>query len=292
MFPLQDNIRSIKYPIINGFLILLNIAAFVFEITRPDIDQFVVEHGLVASRLLQHFDLAQVATVFTSMFMHTSAPHIISNLWILYIFGDNVEDTLGHWKYLLFYLLCGVVADVTHILVLQETIRPCIGASGAIAGVLAAYLVLHPKAKVQTQILIWFPMIRAWVIIGGWFLLNCISAYFQLDDSVGWFAHIGGFIAGALLISFLTVKEKSDTNAESTRVREVPAMSWVTCVLLMIVYTTASYAATSFSNNLIRNASLRASTPASRTTKTKSKSTATRSARPSSAQKRKSKPRH
>lgn len=295
MLPLQDNILSFKYPFVNTSLIVVNVIAFFYEITQPNLNQFVLDHGLVASNLIHHFDLTQLATAFTSMFMHSNGAHIFSNLWFLYIFGDNVEDKLGHWKYLLFYLLCGLAAGVTHVLVQPQMTVPCIGASGAIAGVLAGYLVLYPKARVQTQVIFWYPMLSAWLIISGWFILNCLSAYFQLDDSIAWYAHIGGFIAGAVLILLLTSRKRSADSNESAKIRELPAMSWIACTLLVIILGACDYAATSVSNSLIQKAQMKIKPAATQTTKTKNKSTtttATKVAQPQSKQNKKHRTHH
>jgi membrane associated rhomboid family serine protease len=259
MLPLRDNIAAFRYPIVNTSLILANVAAFFFEMTRPHLQQFVLEHSMVASRLLHHFDFAQLGTSFSSMFMHGSVAHLFGNLWILYIFGDNVEDELGHWKYLLFYLACGLAADATQILVNPAETLPSLGASGAIAGVLAAYLVLYPKAEVQTQVLLWYPMVRAWVIIGGWFLINCFCGYFQLDQSIGWFAHIGGFIFGAILIVLFTNREKRERFENSVNI--IPAMNWMACTLLAVTVSCSTLAVDVMTYQLVKCAPYSESTP-------------------------------
>ncbi|CAN5508384.1 hypothetical protein BH10CYA1_BH10CYA1_40360 [soil metagenome] len=259
MFPLRDNIASNRHPIVNTSLIVANIIAFLLEVTRSNVNLFVHEHAVIASRYLQHFDLSQLVTSFSSMFMHASPAHIFGNLWILYIFGDNVEDKLGRVNYLWFYLLCGLIADLTQIAVNPNSTMPYVGASGAIAGVLAAYLVLYPKAEVQTQVLFWYPMVRAWVIIGGWFLINCVYGYFQMDNTIGWFAHIGGFIAGAILTCLLTSREDRDRFAIT--VRQIPAFSWITCTLLMVVVTCCNVAFAFVTNRLSAHSSETLSTP-------------------------------
>ncbi|MBI2812586.1 MAG: rhomboid family intramembrane serine protease [Candidatus Melainabacteria bacterium] len=240
MFPIRDNIASNRFPIVNTSLIVANIIAYLFEVSRSHLNVFVHDHGLIASRFVHHFDLSQLGTSFSSMFMHASAAHIFGNLWILYIFGDNVEDRLGRFKYLWFYLLCGLIADFVNIAVNPNSTMPVVGASGAIAGVMAAYFVLYPKAEVQTQFLLWYPMVRAWIIIGGWFLLNCICGYFQLDATIGWFAHIGGFMGGAILVCLLTGRE--DRERVSASARLIPAFNWITCTLMMIAITSCNVA--------------------------------------------------
>lgn len=166
---------------------------------------------------------------------------------------------MGRVNYLWFYLLCGLIADLTQIAVNPNSTMPYVGASGAIAGVLAAYLVLYPKAEVQTQVLFWYPMVRAWVIIGGWFLINCVYGYFQMDNTIGWFAHIGGFIAGAILTCLLTSREDRDRFAIT--VRQIPAFSWITCTLLMVVVTCCNVAFAFVTNRLSAHSSETLSTP-------------------------------
>ena len=141
------------------------------------------------------------------LFLHGSWMHVIGNMWFLYIFGDNVEDYLGHFKYLVFYLLTGVIAMGTHVAMNLHSTAPAVGASGAIAGVLGAYFVLYPKARVLTWFFIFVLWVPAWIILGYWFVLNFLSGTAtalavqgQNMGGVAFWAHVGGFISGALLV--------------------------------------------------------------------------------------------
>ncbi len=139
-------------------------------------------------------------TVFTSMFLHGGFWHLLGNMLYLWIFGDNVEDAMGHWRFALFYLLCGAVAGLTHAAVEPASQIPTIGASGAVSGVLGAYFVLHPRRGVW--MLIFFMPIRfpAWAVLGVWIGYQVINALADAGGGVAWYAHVGGFVAGALLV--------------------------------------------------------------------------------------------
>jgi membrane associated rhomboid family serine protease len=160
-----------------------------------------------------HFSpLAAFIPMLTSMFLHGSWLHIIGNMWALWIFGDNIEDHLGHFTYLIFYLVCGLAAGVAHILLNVGSNVPTVGASGAIAGVMGAYFVLYPKARVLTivPLIVFFTFWRlpAWVVLGYWFLIQFLSgAATSIGESGGggiaFWAHVGGFVAGIILIKML-----------------------------------------------------------------------------------------
>jgi membrane associated rhomboid family serine protease len=150
---------------------------------------------------------AIVLPFFTSMFLHGSWMHVIGNMWFLYIFGDNVEDYLGHFKYLVFYILTGLIAMSTQVAIDLHSTVPTVGASGAIAGVLGAYFVLYPRARVLTWFFVFVLWVPAWVILGYWFVLNFLSGTAttlavpgQSMGGVAFWAHVGGFISGALLV--------------------------------------------------------------------------------------------
>jgi membrane associated rhomboid family serine protease len=220
MIPIRDDQPRFSAPYLNNFLIGLNLLIFLFESALdPDsLKAMIFQFGVIPSHvaaLLAGSSRYQPAAVlvpfFTSMFLHGSWKHVIGNMWFLWIFGDNIEDHLGHFTYLLFYLLSGVVAAMTEV-ALQPGLRvPTVGASGAIAGVLGAYFVLYPKARV----LIWFPPIfffhlPAWVMLGYWFALQFLSgaassiAYSsQTSGGIAFWAHVGGFVAGIVLIKLL-----------------------------------------------------------------------------------------
>lgn len=211
MLPLTDTVRSRSFPVVNWSLIAVNVFLFFFTLSLgPYADRFVRLFGVVPVRLLNHPGLGQFLTIFTSMFLHGGWAHLFSNMLALYIFGDNVEDRMGSGRYLLFYLLCGVIAAAVHIYFNPLSTVPTIGASGAISGVLGAYIVLFPTARVITLVplffLPWFIEIPAIFYLGFWFvsqLLNgmlAIVTNVQAFGGVAWWAHVGGFVAGLLLV--------------------------------------------------------------------------------------------
>jgi membrane associated rhomboid family serine protease len=217
MLPLRDDQVRYSTPWVNYFLIGLNLAIFFFEasLDRRSLNVLIGEFGVVPGYLSAFLAgspeyplLLVVLPFFTSLFLHGSWMHVIGNMWFLYIFGDNVEDYLGHFKYLVFYILTGVIAMGTHVVMNLHSTAPALGASGAIAGVLGAYFVLYPRSRVLT----WFPPVfffhvSAWIILGYWFVLNFLSGTAtalvvqrQNMGGVAFWAHVGGFVAGALLV--------------------------------------------------------------------------------------------
>jgi len=177
----------------------------------------MIEYTLVPARLLQHMDCAQLGTLVSHQFLHADIMHILGNMWILFIFGDNVEDRLGRWKYLIFYLSCGCIAGLTQVLANPSDSRPCIGASGAIAGVMGAYLMLYPHAGVKTFIWLFIvPTIPAWLILIGWFALNCYYSTVPggCAQAIAWYAHLGGFCFGAAAILALPKLQSSEDTRE------------------------------------------------------------------------------
>lgn len=211
MIPLKDTVRARSFPIVNWMLIAVNIIVFLIEVSLgADLERFIAAMGLVPARLLAEPSLPQGLTIFTSMFLHGGWLHLISNLLALYIFGDNVEDRVGHRRYLTFYLLCGLIAALTHVALNSRSSVPTIGASGAISGVLGAYFILYPRARVITLIplfiLPWFVEIPAVVYLGFWFLSQLFNGALSVVSNaqpiggVAFWAHIGGFLAGVLLI--------------------------------------------------------------------------------------------
>lgn len=215
MIPLQDTVRSRSFPVVNWLLIIANVMAFFLLLTTGrHADAIVATLGVVPARLLSHPTLFQLLTVLTSMFLHGGWAHLISNMLALYIFGDNVEDRMGSGRYLLFYMLCGVAAAGVHIVFNPTSTVPTIGASGAISGVLAAYLILFPTARVITLVpmffLPWFVEIPAVIYLGGWFLSQLLNGVLtvvtgaQAFGGVAWWAHVGGFVAGLILVRLFT----------------------------------------------------------------------------------------
>jgi membrane associated rhomboid family serine protease len=216
MLPLRDDQPRYSTPWVNYFLIGLCLVIFLFEATLDHrsfnilLGQFGVVPANVAAFLAGAHGyplLGIVLPFFTSLFLHGSWMHVIGNMWFLYIFGDNVEDYLGHFKYLVFYLLTGVLAMGTHVAMNLHSTAPALGASGAIAGVLGAYFVLYPKARVLTWFFVFVLWVPAWVILGYWFALNFLSGTAtelavrgQNMGGVAFWAHVGGFVSGAALV--------------------------------------------------------------------------------------------
>lgn len=212
MFPIGDTVRVRSFPIVNWLLIAANVAVFVLvelPLTDRGLDRLMLTYGLVPGRLFAG-DSWGFVTIFTSMFLHGGWIHLIMNMWALFIFGDNVEDRMGSVRYLIFYLFTGVVAALLQAVVAPASQLPMVGASGAIAGVLGAYLVLYPRSRVTTLFLIilipFFVDIPAILYIGFWFVSQFFSGLMVLDASglggVAYWAHIGGFLAGVVLLPF------------------------------------------------------------------------------------------
>ncbi len=215
MIPLRDNVRNHTWPFINVSIILLNVAAFIQEWRIPpaDAERLILAWALVPARLMDS-PATEWVTVFSSMFLHGGWSHIIGNMMYLWIFGDNVEDRMGHFRYLVFYLSVGVGAAMAQVALNPAGKVPMIGASGAIAGVLGAYFILFPRAKVQTLIPLGFfsriVEIPAFFFLGFWFLIQALQSYGSLMTrpvhgdvgGVAWWAHAGGFVSGLLLVWF------------------------------------------------------------------------------------------
>lgn len=213
MIPLRDNIRSRKIPFANYALIGANVLAFLLEIgLGQNLEGFFQVFGLVPDRVIGIATQAPsylhwaIIPFFTSLFLHAGWLHLMGNMLFLYIFGDNVEASMGHFRYLVFYVACGIAASLTHLLSVPSSPVPTVGASGAIAGVLGAYFLLFPRARVLTLVPIFFFIqvveIPAFIFLGIWFLLQFFSGSIALFSSqvtggVAWWAHIGGFAAGA-----------------------------------------------------------------------------------------------
>jgi membrane associated rhomboid family serine protease len=202
MIPLRDVIRSRTPPVVTVTLILVNAAAFFFELSLPPAARqgLIRDWGIVPAS----FDWS---TLFTSMFLHGGWLHVIGNMWYLWIFGDNVEDRLGHGRYLLFYLLCGAVAGVAQTLMNPSSAVPTIGASGAIAGVMGAYFVLYPRSRILTLVplfvFIEIVEIPALFFLGFWFLMQLFAGAGSIAHTTGsqggvaFWAHVAGFVGGA-----------------------------------------------------------------------------------------------
>lgn len=207
MFPLKDSVPSSRVPYITWAIIAVNIIIFIKMAAMPDQleTNLVFELGLVPKRVFVHNDLYtlydRIIPFFTSMFMHGGFMHILGNMYFLFIFGDNVEDRLGHFKYLVMYIVFGLCAAASEVFFFHQSVVPMIGASGAVAGIMGAYLVFYPRAKVKTLVIIIFFItivdIPAVVFLVFWFLLQFLNGTVASQQGVAWWAHIGGFIAGA-----------------------------------------------------------------------------------------------
>ena len=209
MIPLRDINPSHRTPFVTIGIIVVNVAVFAFEFLLPSemLNPLAFSWGLVPKRLVDLEPLALV-TVLTSMFLHSGPAHLLGNMLYLWIFGDNIESAMGSFRFMLFYLMCGIGAALGQILVNPLSTIPMIGASGAISGVLGSYLVLYPRAEVETLVFLGYfaRLVRlpTVVVLGSWIVLQLFSGVLSLGMSatggVAWFAHIGGFAAGIVLV--------------------------------------------------------------------------------------------
>lgn len=230
MIPLRDSIRSGTFPYVTLAIIIANFLAFFLELSleQYQLNQFLYVFGVVPAEILNTiFTGAPMETAllsfFTAMFLHGSWVHILGNMWYLWVFGDNIEDRLGHFRYLLFYLGMGIVAGVVHIMANPASNVPVVGASGAVAGILGGYFILFPRSRILSLIPIFVFLtvleVPALIFIGIWFLIqlfNTIGSLGGTANTVAWWAHVGGFIAGAVMVKMFVVNsgEKSIFNRE------------------------------------------------------------------------------
>ena len=216
MIPIGDSTRRRTTPYVNVGIIIACVLGFLYELSLSTIDvgRFFQDWGVVPVQLVDWLESPSVveepSTVVTSMFIHGGWLHLIGNMLFLWVFGDNVEDAMGHGRYLVFYLLAGLAATALQVFIDQESLIPMVGASGAIAGVLGAYLVLYPRATVSVLIpWLWFlgvfPVPAAFLIV-FWFLLQLLSGVASLGagdgvtQAIAFWAHVGGFVAGVVLV--------------------------------------------------------------------------------------------
>ena len=212
MFPIRDTQNLGKFPFVNLILITVNIYAFFQELIAPNVEKFILQYALIPSNV-NFASFENLSPFITSMFLHAGFLHIISNMWFLWIFGDNVETIIGHFKYLAFYLICGILATFLQYLFTASSTLPMVGASGAIAGVLGAYLRNFPRNKIDTIVPIFgLPLIitlPANFMLIYWFFIqafNGVASIAIVPASVGtvaYIAHSGGFLSGFLLSPFL-----------------------------------------------------------------------------------------
>ncbi len=219
MIPIQDEIRPRNFPLINWIIIVVNLIIFIYELRLPDnaIEGFFSTYGIVPANYtkdkllanLMNGNLKYFFPFLSNMFLHGGFGHFIGNMWTLYIFGDNVEDVMGKFRYLLFYIICGILAGLSHLLLNGGSDIPAIGASGAISGVMAAYMFLYPRGRILffIPVFIFIPIfvpLPAWLYLGVWFIgqLYGATASLMLSNAVteiAFWAHIGGFVFGAAL---------------------------------------------------------------------------------------------
>jgi len=225
MIPLKDDTPRLSSPLLNYFLIAANLAVFLFQISldKAAQGQFVYLLALVPAHVTSAFSavlgvapahshaapaLPAFLPLLTSMFLHAGWWHLICNLWFLWVFGRNLEDGMGHFSYLVFYLLCGVVAALAQTIATPLSSVPTVGASGAIAGVMGAYFVRYPRARVLMLVpffFVFFVWLPAWVVLGYWFILQFLNGVGTslvgsvAETGIAFWAHVGGFVAGVLL---------------------------------------------------------------------------------------------
>ena len=228
MIPLKDLTPRRSFPIITLLLILINIAVFIYQITLPAhaAQTFVNTYAVIPARIQSalaghHYSLVTaLLPLFTCMFLHGGWLHIIGNMWFLWIFGANVEDRMGPVAYLLFYLVCGIGSSIAQTLFSWGSHIPSLGASGAIAGVLGAYIVFFPGSQISalvTLLIIWFrARVPAMVFIGLWFVMQFVSGIGSLGTTgaaasggVAWWAHVGGFLLGMLIAFIMSLSTRS-----------------------------------------------------------------------------------
>jgi len=219
MIPIKDKIPTRRIPFINYLLIAANIFVFILQwLAGPNQDALIYQFALIPASFTGGIGLGDISDIFSSMFMHAGLAHLGGNMLYLWIFGDNVEDSMGHSRFLLFYLIGGLVASLAHIFTNPMSQIPTVGASGAIAAVLGAYLVLYPRARVLTIIPLGFFLkmttIPAAIVLGLWFVLQLFSGVLSMGGpdvgGVAFWAHIGGFVAGVILAKIFAKRRYQD----------------------------------------------------------------------------------
>lgn len=220
MFPINDTIKHERFPIVNWIIILANAVVFFYELSldQKAIQEFFYAYGLVPAAFNEASKINPLVyfPFLSNMFLHGGWGHFIGNMWTLFIFGDNVEDRMGKFRYLGFYLITGVLASATHYFLNQASEIPSLGASGAISGVMGAYMFLFPRSRIIFFIPIffipYFIPIPAFIYLAFWFIGQFLSGTYSLFQEtaggIAFWAHIGGFVAGALLFRFFLYKRR------------------------------------------------------------------------------------
>lgn len=217
MFPLKDDVPSTSFPLITIILIAINVYIFQYEVSLglSGMEELFYTFGLIPARYSDYQNsLMEYFPFLSSMFLHGSWMHVIGNMWMLWLFGDNVEDRMGKEKFLLFYIICGLAAGFTHYFINPASAVPVVGASGAVAGIMGAYFLMFKHARVLTFVppffLFYFP---AWIYLGIWIITQIwggTASLFIFDNCspIAFWAHIGGFLAGMVLYKFFLKKEE------------------------------------------------------------------------------------
>jgi len=234
LFPLRDLHKTLTRPLVSWALIGLNVLVFAYQwsLDASRSETLIERFGVIPDVLLHGGHAGSLITPLTSMFLHGGLGHVLGNLWFLFVFGDNVEEALGHARFAFFYGACGLAAAATQVVIGPVSTVPMIGASGAIAGVLGAYIVFFPRARVLTFVPVFFLLeVPAFVYVFVWFALEVVRASFSLGASsaeggIAFFAHVGGFVAGVLLAALFRAargrarRERSGDAPRNVRVSE------------------------------------------------------------------------
>lgn len=220
MIPIKDNIRHKRLPIITVSIIIVNFLVFLYQntLSERELMYFIYRFGLIPALLFSGIQEISITNRFTpivsSMFIHGSLLHVLSNNWYLWIFGDNVEDRIGHLRFILFYLTCGIFAGLIHAFLYSNSKIPMVGASGAISGVLGAYFILYPFSRIETLVFFFFFFrlisIPAFILLGLWFVYQFYAGINNLGSigvPIAFWAHIGGFISGIFLLRYFLINK-------------------------------------------------------------------------------------
>jgi membrane associated rhomboid family serine protease len=230
MFPVSDTLRPRTFPFVNLLIIGFSTLVFLVEVnlSPENLVKFIYTWGMIPASLpLTQFsqlidDPSALVTLFSATFLHSGWFHFLTNIWVLHIFGDNVEGQMGHFRYLIFYLLCGAAANLLQALITSTSPLPVIGASGAVAGVMSVYFLFFPRARITAFVLIypWFIRVPAVLFLGFWFFSQIFSGFLSLympqdaaAGGVAWWAHIGGFLFGLVGARFFTRPVPRDVKA-------------------------------------------------------------------------------
>lgn len=214
MFPISDSIQSRRFPLLNITIIAATIFVFIQQLLAPNQEAFIRSYALIPS-LVNFADFSTLTPFVTAIFLHGGFLHIISNMWFLWVFGDDVEDRFGFFLFPILYIGAGIIGNVVQYALMPSSTIPMLGASGAIAGVLGAYYVLFPYSKIKTLVPIFFFLtvveIPAPFMLGYWFILQVISGASSLPFSgssggIAFFAHVGGFISGIVFVKLFGIR--------------------------------------------------------------------------------------